>query len=220
MSRPGGVLLDVDGTLVDSNDAHAHAWVEAFAEHGIETPFDRVRRCIGMGGDKLMPEVAGISEEESPGQEISQRRGEIFRQRYLPKLRPTPGAEALLQRLHEEGFKLVVASSAKQKELKELLEICGAHRYIEDATSSDDAENSKPDPDILQAALKQLGLPADRAVLLGDTPYDLEAAQRIGLPMIAVRCGGWAERDLRGAAAVYRDPADLLARFAESPLAG
>src|SRR5436305_3865330 len=148
-----GVILDVDGTLVDSNDAHAKAWVEAFAEHGVRVPFDQVRRLIGMGGDKLMPKVSGIQADSPQGQQISKRRGEIFLSQYLPHLRPCPGARELLHHMRDEGLKLVVASSAKKGELKPLLKICGADEVIEDKTSSDDADRSKPDPDIVHAAL-------------------------------------------------------------------
>src|SRR5829696_4296497 len=113
MAKPvRGIILDIDGTLVDSNDAHARAWVEALAEHGIQVPFEKVRRLIGMGGDKLMPRVCGIREDSPEGKKISKRRKEIFRERYLPSLRPCRGARELLQRMHAGGLKLVVASSA------------------------------------------------------------------------------------------------------------
>jgi HAD superfamily hydrolase (TIGR01509 family) len=214
-----GVLLDVDGTLVDSNDAHARAWVEAFAEHGVQVAYGEVRKCIGMGGDKLMPKVSGIREDSPQGEKISKRRREIFKTRYLPSLRPCPGAEPLLKHMKEQGLRLVVATSAKADELHGLLRVCGADRVIDEKTSSDDADESKPDPDILHAALKEIGLPADEVVMLGDTPYDVEAARRAGVGVIAVRCGGWGDADLAGALAVYDNPADLLARYDPSPLA-
>jgi HAD superfamily hydrolase (TIGR01509 family) len=214
-----GVILDVDGTLVESNDAHAHAWVEALAEQGIQVPFELVRPLIGMGGDKLLPCVAGIEEDSAKGMKISERRREIFEERYLPSLRATPGANELLRRMHAEGLKLAVASSAKEDELGPLLRVCGADKLIERKTSSDDADRSKPDPDIVHAALGRLGLPPGEVVMLGDTPYDLESAERAGVPLIAVRCGGWKDEDLAGALAVYNDPADLLAHYDSSPLA-
>jgi HAD superfamily hydrolase (TIGR01509 family) len=221
MGRVRGVILDVDGTLVDSNDAHARAWVEALAGHGLHVPVEKVRRLIGMGGDKLLPRVTGGITEDSPeGKEISRRREEIFKERYLPALRPTPGARELLQRMHDAGLKLVVASSAKEDELRALLRVCGADRVIEQKTSSDDADRSKPDPDIVRAALKEVGLPPAAVVMLGDTPYDVESAGRAGVRVIAVRCGGWGDADLAGAAAVFDDPADLLAHYDSSPLAG
>ena len=203
-----GVLLDVDGTLVDSNDAHAHAWVKALAESGREVSFATVRPLIGMGGDKLLPKVCGLDAESREGKRISDRRGEIFLGEFLPKLRPCRGARELLDLLDKRGIRMVVASSAKKDELDPLLKICGADQVIESATSSDDAENSKPDPDILNAALKSLGLPADEVLMLGDTPYDVEAARRAGVRVIALRCGGWSDADIK-ADAVYADPADL-----------
>lgn len=219
MTAVRGVILDVDGTLVDSNDAHAHAWVEALAENGIHVPVERVRRLIGMGGDKLLPLVSGLSEDCPQGQRISKRRQEIFTQKYLPTLRAFPGTKDLLVRMHAAGLRLVVASSAKADELKPLLKLCGADGVIEDHTSSDDAERSKPDPDIVHAALGNLGLPPAEVVMLGDTPYDIEAATRAGINIIALRSGGWNDDELRGALAIYQEPADLLAQYDASPLA-
>ncbi len=214
-----GVILDVDGTLVDSNDAHAHAWLEALGENGLNVPFEKVRRLIGKGGDKLLAEVSGIKEDSAEGKKISKRRQEIFKKSYLPSLQPTPGAKDLLQHMRKAGLKLVVASSAKKDELTPLLRVCGAEKLIEDQTSSDDAENSKPDPDIVHAALKQIGLAPKKVLMLGDTPYDVEAAEKAGIRTVAVRCGGWDDKGLAGAAAVYADPADLLAHYQSSPFA-
>jgi HAD superfamily hydrolase (TIGR01509 family) len=219
MKKIRGVLLDVDGTLVDSNDAHARAWVKAFAEHGFEVSFEEVRRLIGMGGDKLLPKVAGIREDTPGGKAISKRRGEIFQKEYLPFLRPFPGSKELLRHLHSEGLRLAVASSAKEDELKGLLKVCGADAFIEAHTSSDDAEHSKPEPDIVHAALDEIGLPTEQVILLGDTPYDVEAAGRAGVGVVALRCGGWGDEDLAGALAIYDDRNDLLARYGTSPLA-
>jgi HAD superfamily hydrolase (TIGR01509 family) len=212
------VLLDIDGTLVESNDAHAHAWVHALAESGHDVPFEKVRPLIGMGGDKLLPKVCGLDAEVGEGKRVSQRRGEIFLANYLPHLRPTRGARELLDLLSARGLRLVVASSAKKGELEPLMKLCGADRVCESATSSDDAEASKPDPDILHAALQTLGLPAAQAVMIGDTPYDVEAAKRAGMRVIAFRCGGWDDGALQGAVAVYDDPADLAAHLDRSPL--
>ncbi len=216
---PRAVLFDIDGTLVDSNDAHAHAWVEAFAEHGITVEYGQVRRRIGMGGDKLMPEVSGLTEDSPIGQRISKRRREIFTAKYLPRLKPFAGASELVAAVKDRGLTAVAASSAKKDELKKLLEIAGASSLMDDATSSDDAEESKPDPDIVHAALKQAKSEPSDAVMVGDTPYDIEAAQRAGVRVIAFRSGGWRDEDLAGAEAVYDGPADLLARLDESPLA-
>lgn len=213
------VILDVDGTLVDSNDAHARAWMDAFASFGITVPFDQVRRSIGMGGDKLMPLVSGIEEESELGEKIASRRAELFKSRYLPGILALNGARQLVERFLEDGLVLAVASSAKKDELTPLLERAGVDELIEKRTSSDDAENSKPDPDIVAAALKRVKVPASEAIMLGDTPYDVVAAKRAGIEIVGVESGGWTPEALAGALAVYRDPADILSRYRESPFA-
>jgi HAD superfamily hydrolase (TIGR01549 family) len=216
--KPKAVILDVDGTLVDSNDAHARAWVDALAEHGHQVPFTDVRRLIGMGGDKLLPRVTGIEEDTPEGKAISGRRQEIFLRRYLSLVNALPRTRDLLERMRSDGMKLVVASSAKKEELGPLLELAGATRLVEHRTSGDDADRSKPDPDIVHAALAKTGCRADEVVMLGDTPYDHEAARRAHVRFIAVRSGGWDDDAFTGALAVYDDPADLLARYDASPL--
>jgi HAD superfamily hydrolase (TIGR01509 family) len=213
-------MLDVDGTLVDSNRLHAQAWFDAFAEAGIEagTAAD-IQRSIGMGSDKLLPTTAGIDVESARGKRLSARRGEIFKSLYLPHLRPVPGAHELVEALRDRGYRLAVATSAKPDELRGLLEVAGVPWLAEEATSGDQVEGSKPDPDVVQATLGRLELPADRVVLIGDTPYDAEAAERAGVAFIGVRSGGWDETGLRPALAVYRDCADLLRHLDASPLA-
>jgi HAD superfamily hydrolase (TIGR01509 family) len=211
-----GVILDVDGTLIDSNDAHARAWIDALTERGGRVSFDDVRRLIGMGGDKLLPRITGLQSDRPPGKQIVERRGHIFRERYLPHLQPLPGARPLLERLRRDGLQLAVASSAQEDELRPLLERAGVADLLEQRTSSDDAERSKPDPDIVQAALHRLRLAPGHVVMIGDTPYDVEAAQRAGIAIVALRSGGWDDAALAGAAAVYRDPADLLQHYDES----
>lgn len=217
MTPVRGVLLDIDGTLVNSNDAHAHAWARALAEGGRAVPFETIRPLIGMGGDKLLPAACGLDAESADGKRASDRRGEIFLAEYVPHLRTCRGAADLLAALESRGLKLAVATSAKKKELEPLLKVVGAERLLAVATTSDDADGSKPDPDILHAALHKIGLAAAEAVMLGDTPYDIEAARKAGVRVIALRCGGWADADLP-ADAVYNDPADLLARLDSSPL--
>lgn len=210
-------LLDVDGTLIDSNDAHAKAWVEALAEFGRTVPFERIRRLIGKGGDKIMPEVTGIDAESPEGKRIGERRAELFRDRYLPELEPFPQSKALLERMRAEGLRLVVATSAKKDEMNALLELCGASKLVSERTSSDDAEESKPDGDIVAAALARAGVASHEALMLGDTPYDVEAARRVGIDTVALRSGGWDDAGLAGAVAVYADVGDLLERYADSP---
>ena len=220
MAELRAVILDIDGTLLLSNEAHARAFVDAAEEQGIPADYEQVLRLIGKGGDKLIPEAFGFEEESDRGKRLDERKGEIFRERYLPTLQPAPGARALLERMRAEGLKLVVATSSGKSDVKALLEQAGVRDLIEEATSSGDVEASKPDPDVVEAALDTTGHPAGAVVMLGDTPYDVEAASRAGVRIVAVRCGGWDDRALRGAAAVYDDPEDLLAHYAESILAG
>jgi len=218
--RPKAVLFDVDGTLVDSNDANARAWVAAFAEHGVTVDFAEVRWRVGMGGDKLMPEVSGVTEESATGSAIARRRAEIFLNELLPRLEPFRDAGRLVSVLKGRGHVVVAASSAKRHELESLLAVAGADLLMDEKTSSDDAESSKPDPDIVQAALKRAHASPAEALMIGDTPYDVEAAGRAEVAIIAFRCGGWADEDLKGAIAIYDGPWDLLERLDESPLGG
>ncbi|HEY0672691.1 MAG TPA: HAD family hydrolase [Longimicrobiales bacterium] len=212
------VLLDIDGTLIDSNDAHARAWVDAGREFGYDIKFEHVRWLIGMGGDKVLPEVTGLEEESKEGEKILARRGEIFREQYLPKLRPFEGTRELLQHMSDDGYKLVVATSASEEDLRGLLQQAGIEDLIDKAANSDDAEESKPAPDIVEAALQRVKIGAGEAIMIGDTPYDIGAATRAGVPIIAFRSGGWDTEELRGAVAIYEGPAEMLARYSSSPL--
>ena len=220
MAKPlKAVLFDVDGTLVDSNDAHADAWVTAFREHGVTVDWIKVRRSIGMGGDKLMPAVSGLDETSHEGSAIAEDRGKIFKRDFLPHIKPLRNAAKLVAAVKERGYTAVAASSAAKDELTPLLRIAGADSLMDAKTSSDDAEESKPEPDIILAALKRAKACAREAVLIGDTPYDVEAARRAGVKMIGFRSGGWSDADLAGAIAIYDGPWDLLARFEDSALA-
>jgi phosphoglycolate phosphatase-like HAD superfamily hydrolase len=214
-----GVILDVDGTLVLSNAAHARAWAEVLSEAGYQVPIDDLQRLIGMGSDKLLPAAIGVDKDSALGKRLSERRKQVFQERYLPHLEPTPGARALLDRLRAEGRSLMIASSAEGDELQGLLAVCGASDLADRTPPPDQVEGSKPEPDVVQAALDRLERPAAAVRMLGDTPYDVEAAGRAGVGIIALRCGGWRDADLDGALAIYDDPADLLAHYATSPLA-
>lgn len=220
VGRISGVIFDVDGTLVDSNDAHAHAWVKAMAESGYHVPFEQVRPLIGMGGDKVLPETTGLAKDSQKGQQISQRRKEIFTTRYLPTLRAFPGARALLQHIHDQGLKMAIATSAEQDELNALLNVLGpgTAELFEQETSSKDTKHSKPDPDAIAIALQRLAARPEAVVMVGDTVYDIEAAGKAGVKTLAFRCGGWSDQDLRGAISIYDGPADLLAHYDASPL--
>jgi HAD superfamily hydrolase (TIGR01509 family) len=213
-----GVIFDIDGTLVDSNDAHAQSWVDTFAEAGYDVPFEVVRPLIGMGADKLLPKTIGIRHDSEEGKRLTKRRSEIFREKYLPHLRPLPGARDLLLRVRENGLKAIVATSAKDEELKGLLKAAGVEDLMEETATASDAKRSKPDPDILEAAVEESGISPKHLVMIGDTPYDVEAAARADVRAIAFRSGGWDDASLKGAVQIYDGPADLLAHYDESLL--
>ena len=213
IDRFSAVLFDVDGTLIDSNAAHAETWAQAIREHGIPCVPEQVRPLIGMGGDKLLPTIARIDADSDQGRAMAARKKSLFEAR-LPHLAPTRGARELLSYLRELKKTLVVATSADEEEMTALLEQAGVDDLIPRRTSKDDAEHSKPDPDIVQAALKRSGASADRACMIGDTPYDIEAARRTGIVAIALRCGGhWSDSELAGAIAIFDEPAALLAHW-------
>jgi HAD superfamily hydrolase (TIGR01509 family) len=216
--RYRGILLDMDGTLVDSNDAHARAWQRAFADNGQPVSYEEIRQRIGMGGDNLIPAILGIEKESALGSRINARRTEIFRGEFLFHIRPFPGVRPLLERMRASGFRLAIATSSPEEELEPLIDSAGIRDLLEERTSADDAGSSKPNPDIVQAALDRLGLRPDETVMLGDTPYDIAAAGRAGLGVIAFRCGGFSDEDLTGALAIFDGPAELLERWEESPL--
>lgn len=214
-----GVIFDIDGTLVDSNDAHAQSWVDTFAEAGYEVPFDAVRPLIGMGADKLLPQTVAIRHDSEEGKKLTKRRSEIFRERYLPKLRPLEGSRELVKRIKSEGLKAIVATSAKDEELKGLLKAARVEDLMEEKATASDAKRSKPDPDIVEAAIAESDIPAENLVMIGDTPYDVEAAAKADVRTIAFRSGGWTDESLRGAVEIYDGPADLLARYESSVIA-
>ena len=215
-----GVIFDIDGTLVDSNDAHARAWVDTFVEAGYDVTFEDVRPLIGMGGDKLLPKTIGVNHDGKEGKKLSARRSEIFRAKYLPGLRALPGSRALVERVRRDGLKPVVATSAKDEELNGLLEAAEVADLMEEKATASDARRSKPDPDIVEAAMAQAGIEAGDLVMIGDTPYDVEAATRAGVRIIGFRSGGWKDVDLSGAAEIYDGPAHLLANYSSSLLGG
>jgi HAD superfamily hydrolase (TIGR01509 family) len=217
--RVKGVILDIDGTLIDSNDAHAKAWVDAFREFDYDVPYERARALVGMGGDNLLPEAINLEKDSEEGEALSKRRGEIFKEKYLHTINPFAGTRDLLKRMRDEGLEIAIGTSANKKELKPLLEIADVLDLIDSKTSADDAESSKPDPDIIHAALKRLKMASDEVLMVGDTPYDIEAAGKAGVRTIAFRSGGWTDDGLRGAIAIYAGPWDLLDRFETSPLA-
>lgn len=217
MSGDGAIraaLVDVDGTLLVSNDAHARAWQRAFARYGFEVSETRLRRLVGMGGDKILTTIdSALSKQAEPGKSISALHLRIFLDEYVGALPPTPGGRALLEHLASAGIKRIVATSANRKELAAILNSARVADQFDTEVTSDDVDRSKPDADVLHAALKKGDVDRANAVYIGDTPYDVEACRRAGVRCIAVRCGGWNDADLRDADAIYNDPADILAHF-------
>jgi len=216
------ILFDVDGTLIDTNDLHAAAWVEAFRDFGFEIPFEEVRSQIGKGGDNLIPSLIPPEKLQDKQEEMEDYRSELYQRSYLPRAVPFPGVRALFERLADDGVKIVLASSAKAKEVDFALGILGASDLVHATTSADDVENSKPDPDIFQSALKKVSpLGAEDVVVVGDTPWDVKAACKAGLRTIAVRSGAFPDTELleAGAAELYDGPEDLLRNYERSLLA-
>jgi HAD superfamily hydrolase (TIGR01509 family) len=217
------VIFDVDGTLVDTVDLHTRAWQETFRHFGREIPFADIRGQIGKGGDQLMPVFLTADEVERRGREIEEHRKGLYKARYLSQARPFPGVRPLFERIRQAGQRIVLASSGKPEEIEHYQELADIAGLVEAVTTSDEAEKSKPHPDIFQAALAKLApLKPEEAIVIGDTPYDAEAAVKAGIKPIGVLCGGFPEADLRaaGCVAIYAGPEDLLRRYEESPLAG
>lgn len=215
------VIFDVDGTLIDTVDFHAEAWQKAFSEFGREVDFLSIRNQIGKGGDQLLPVFFTKEELEKFGKDLEKRRGEIFKDEYLHRIKPFPKVRELFQRILEDGKKIALGSSAPEDELEVFKQIAHIDDLIKAETSTDDAEKSKPEPDIFRAALKKLGdISAENVMVIGDTPYDVQAAKKINLQTMGVLCGGFPEKGLReaGCIAIYKDPADLLEKYEKSPL--
>ncbi|BCL81391.1 phosphoglycolate phosphatase [Ktedonobacteria bacterium brp13] len=214
-----GVVFDVDGTLIDSNDANAHAWVHAMKEQGHDVPFERVRPLIGMGGDKILPVTLHIEKNSEEGKRISERRKAIFKEQYLPHLKPFPQALTMLHLICRQGLKMAIATSAEPDELDELLKLIDEHAkdLFENATTSKDVPSSKPDDDIIKVAVDRIKIPLEHLLMVGDTAYDIEAAGKAGIRTVALRSGGWSDEDLKDALVIYNDPADIVAHFSTSP---
>jgi HAD superfamily hydrolase (TIGR01509 family) len=216
------VIFDIDGTLVDSVDLHAQAWKEAFKHFGKDIPYEDVRHQIGKGGDQLMPVFFSKEELDEFGEEMEEYRGQLFKRDFLPKVRPFPKVRELFQRIKSDGLRIALASSAKEEELKEYKRIAHIEDLVEEETSADDADKSKPHPDIFEAALERLGdIKPTEAIVVGDTPYDAQAAGKINLRTIGVLCGGFPAAELKAAGCIeiYKDPADLLTRYEETLIA-
>ncbi len=215
-------IFDVDGTLIDSNDLHIEAWRDAFRRYGKDPGYDELHAQMGKGGDQLMPVFLSEDELEKFGEALERMRGDLFLRNYLPRAKPFPGVRELFERLNADGIRIALASSAKEEELAHHKKSLGVDDLLEGATSADDAEHSKPYPDIFVAALERLqGVSRADAIVIGDTPYDAEATAKAGMRTVGVLSGGFSGERLRrqGVIAVYNDVTDLLKRYDGSPFA-
>lgn len=214
------VIFDVDGTLIDSNDLHAQAWQRAFQHFGYEIPYDRLRSQIGKGGDNYVPHFLKPEDNAKFGKELDHYKSELFKREYASQIVPFPGVRELFERIRNQGLRIAFATSSKSDELAQYKRMLNVDDLVDEQTSKDDADSSKPAPDIFAAALKRLRLKANDAIAVGDTPYDAQACVKLGLPIIGMLCGGFSEAELleAGCFAIYEDPDDLLLRFDRSPL--
>ena len=215
-------IFDIDGTLIDSVDLHAHAWQEAFAKFGKKVGFEDVRSQIGKGGDQLLPVFLSEEEQRRFGKELDKFRGELWKAKYMSRVKPLPGARQLVWRAREEGLQVALASSAKADEVEFYKRVAHIADLVEEQTSADDADRSKLHPDIFEAALARLkNVDAREAVTIGDSPYDAIAAGKLKMASIGVLSGGFPEAELwkAGYSEIYRDCEDLLERYDESLLA-
>jgi phosphoglycolate phosphatase-like HAD superfamily hydrolase len=217
---PNIAILDIDGTLVDTNYHHALAWYRAFRQHGIVLPLWRIHRHIGMGGDQLVRALAGEGVEEELGDEIRATEKPLYLS-LIEEVEPFDGARELIVELNGRGHTVVLASSAKENEVDHYLDVLDARELAQDWTTSADVEATKPAPDLVRAALAKAGGDGrGPGVMLGDSTWDCEAAARAGVETVALLTGGYSEEELReaGAVAVFESIAELRARLAETPL--
>lgn len=216
MTKPAAIL-DIDGTLVDTNYQHALAWYQAFRQHDVRLPIWRIHRHIGMGGDQLVAALAGDEVEAELGGDIRAAERALYLA-MIQMTQPLEGARELIADLKGQGRRVVLASSAKPQEVDHYLDVLGARDLADGWTTSGDVEATKPEPDLVLAALAELD--GDEAVMVGDTPWDVEAARRAGVETIAVLTGGFSEQELReaGAAAVFASIVELREGIADTPL--
>ena len=215
------VLFDIDGTLMDSVDLHAQAWQEALVRFGKQVPYEDIRNQLGKGGDQLLPVFLDPEELERFGEDLAEYRSGLFERQYLPWAKAFPGARDLLARLKQGGTLIGLASSCRRTELGYYLRMVGGASLVDAATTAEDADQSKPQPDVFLACLDRLALDPGDAVAVGDSPYDAQAAARAGIRAVGVLSGGFPQRDLEaaGCIAIYQDLGALLERLQSSPLA-
>ena len=204
------MLLDIDGTLVDSNDKHVDCWVEAFAHFGKKIEWDVIRRQIGKGGDLLVPDTLNAKEMRKFGEEVKEYRGELWKRRYMETVEPFPGVREALEAIRARGVALAFASSSNPDEVEYYVELLNAHDLIAGSTSKEDAKFSKPSPEIFQAALERVGADPAFTFAVGDTPYDVLAAHRIPVAIVAVLSGGFPRELLEKAELLFDDVVEMV----------
>lgn len=214
---PPGAILDIDGTLIDTNYQHALCWYEALRQHGVHLPVWKIHRHMGMGGDQLIAELTDEAFEEAHGEDVRAAEKALYL-KAMSSVSPLEGASDLIDVLRRRGHGIVLASSAKAQEVDHYLGLLDARARVEGWTTSADVEATKPEPDLIKAAIKKLG--SDDAVMVGDTPWDVEAARRAGIETIAVLTGGFHEAELveAGAACVFESVVALAVALDETPL--
>jgi phosphoglycolate phosphatase-like HAD superfamily hydrolase len=211
------VILDLDGTLLDTREAHALSWLVALHDAGHDLQLETLRSLVGLTAAEILSAASGLPPDGDDGRRVLQRRAEIFRTWYLKRLRPFMGARALLQRMRREGLRLVATTAGTVDEAVGLLRAAGIGDLLDDAVAQDDRLGLTTHNEVIEAAVAQCACVRDGILLLGDTPYDIEAGRRQRVAVVALRCGGWSDAALQGALAVYDDPRDLLDRFEQSP---
>ena len=212
-------VLDIDGTLVDTNYHHTIAWSRAFRRHGIVLPLWRIHRHIGMGGDQMVTALTDEETEREKGDDIRAAEKALYF-KLIDEVEPMADARELIRQLKGRGHTVVLASSAKPDEVDHYLDLLDARDLADGWTTSGDVESTKPAPDLVSAALERAGGSPDDAVMVGDTPWDVEAAGRAGVPTVAVLTGGFAAAELEdaGAVGVFESVAELCRRLDRTPL--
>ena len=213
------ILFDIDGTLVDSNHFHVLAWAEVFRAAGHEFQLAEIHAQIGKGADNFVPALLpALSEEEA--EKLGEAHKALFARLYMHRLKPFPGARELLQRCRDEGLQVMLATSASASELERHLDVLDAREIVDGWTDADDVGHSKPCPDLFETAARKAGVEGGECLVVGDTPYDIEAATAAGIRTVAVRSGLFSDEALSGAIAIYDNVGDLLDQFEDSPLSG
>jgi len=219
--RVKAVIFDMDGTLIDSVDLHARAWSEALSHFGKQVSFEEARSQIGKGGDQLLPHFLSEDEVHRIGEQLKEYRSQLFKREYMAKIRPFPGVRELFTAIRARGQKTALATSSPKDDLQVYKRLVNIEDLVDKEITADDVDKSKPHPDVYQVALDELSVAPSKAIAIGDSPYDAEAARKAGIRPIGFRCGGFPEADLRaaGCVALYDSPEDLLRHLDSSPLA-